>query len=319
MLRTSQLQAIVALSDNGAIRAASRHLGLSQSALSRTLRELESQFEEPLFIRHGYGTDFTEAGKVLVGHARLALNVIKRAEYEARRSSGRTPASVGIALSPALAVLGFERMVKDFYNRYPDGKIEVDSGVLSNVVPRLIEGKLDIAFGLADKRDLPYEILFEPLGHLQMVPVTHENSGIPLEATWEELASQRWAINPVSGGADANAVQWLEQRGILVRETPLYCSSPYLLSILARTSKLVSFCPRQALGTPFLEGVREIRTSELPPPMPIGALYLRQLPISDVMRLLIETVSKILLRYGCAISESDELRPAAGFPDTQSN
>lgn len=302
MLRTSQLQAIVALSESGSIRAASRYLELSQSALSRTLRELESQFEEPLFFRHGYGTDFTEAGKVLVSHARLALNAIRRAEDETRRLSGHRPASASIALAPALAVLGFEKIVKDFSSRYPDGKLEVDSGVLSNIVSRLIEGKLDIAFSLAERRDLSYEIQFEPLGQLQMVPVTHAKSGVSLEATWEELALQRWAINPIAGGADASAVQWLESRGVFIKETAIHCSSVYLLSILARNSNVITFCPRQALTTSFLRDVREIRVPELPPPMPIGALYLRQLPVSDIMRQLTGTVSKILIKHNCSIA-----------------
>jgi LysR family transcriptional regulator, regulator of abg operon len=301
MLRTSQLQAIVALSDSSSIRAASRQLGLSQSALSRTLRELESEFEEPLFMRHGYGTDFTAAGKMLVSHARLALNAIRRAKDETLRLSGRVPPMASIALAPALAVLGFERIIKEFYDKYPNGKLEVDSGVLSNIVPRLVDGKLDVAFSLADKRDLPYEILFEPLGQLQMVPVTNSNSGISLDATWEELASQRWAINPMVGGADASVVQWLESRAIFIKEAAIHCSSPYLLSILSQKSKVLTLCPKQALSTSFLKDVREIRVSELPPPTPVGALYLRQMPLSDITRLLIESVKKICLKYACAI------------------
>lgn len=37
-------------------------------------------------------------------------------------------------------------------------------GLLTQVLPDLIEGRLDFAIAVADAADLPYEIVFEPLG-----------------------------------------------------------------------------------------------------------------------------------------------------------
>ena len=88
-MKTHQLKALVALAENGSIRGAARDMGLSQSALTKTLRELETQTGAALLVRASRGTRFTPAGKVLVDHARLILTTMRRAEEEVR--SGAPP------------------------------------------------------------------------------------------------------------------------------------------------------------------------------------------------------------------------------------
>ena len=58
-MKLHQLQALVASADSGSIRAAARHLGLSQAAVTRALRELEQEQALPLLIRTPTGLGFT--------------------------------------------------------------------------------------------------------------------------------------------------------------------------------------------------------------------------------------------------------------------
>ena len=83
-MRLTQLRAPVALSDNGSIRSAANSLGLSQSALTRSLRELERDTGAALLDRRQHGTEFTEAGRSLLQHARLVQATLRRAEEDVR-------------------------------------------------------------------------------------------------------------------------------------------------------------------------------------------------------------------------------------------
>lgn len=84
-VKLHQLQALVASADAGGIRAAARALGISQAAVTRALRELETEQHLPLFVRTPSGLTFTEYGKALLIHARLVLK-----QLSTRRSNSTT-------------------------------------------------------------------------------------------------------------------------------------------------------------------------------------------------------------------------------------
>ncbi|MGP3299948.1 LysR family transcriptional regulator [Serratia marcescens] len=101
-MKLHQLQALVASADSGSIRAAARHLGLSQAAVTRALRELEQEQALPLLIRTPTGLGFTPYGKTLLAHARLVLNQLEQAQGEMAALRGRTADLVKAAFTPWL-------------------------------------------------------------------------------------------------------------------------------------------------------------------------------------------------------------------------
>lgn len=82
------------------IRAAARSMHLSQSALTKALRELEEDVGAELLTRSYKGVEFTPAGTVLLSHARLALSILEKATEEIRRLRGGAGSHVVIAVTP---------------------------------------------------------------------------------------------------------------------------------------------------------------------------------------------------------------------------
>ncbi|WP_458735195.1 LysR family transcriptional regulator [Zobellella taiwanensis] len=83
-MKDHQLRALVKVAEEGSIRGAARALNLSQSALTKALRELEGDLGTQLLIRSYRGVEFTPAGKTLLSRARLALSTLDRARNEIR-------------------------------------------------------------------------------------------------------------------------------------------------------------------------------------------------------------------------------------------
>ena len=81
-MKLHQLQALIASAETGSIRAAARTLDISQAAVTKALRELETAQQLPLFVRTPTGLHFTEAGKVLLTHARLVMKQLEHAQIE---------------------------------------------------------------------------------------------------------------------------------------------------------------------------------------------------------------------------------------------
>lgn len=71
-MKNQQLKALVQVAESGSIRAAARVMNLCQSALTKSLRELEEEVGVEL-LRSYKGIEFTDAGHILLTRARLAL------------------------------------------------------------------------------------------------------------------------------------------------------------------------------------------------------------------------------------------------------
>src|SRR6187402_1734549 len=65
----------------GSLTAAAKRLGLTQSALSHTVRKLEQQLGIPIWEREGRGLRLTHAGRYLLALAKRLLPQIEHAEH----------------------------------------------------------------------------------------------------------------------------------------------------------------------------------------------------------------------------------------------
>ncbi|MFN3276577.1 MAG: LysR family transcriptional regulator [Paracoccus sp. (in: a-proteobacteria)] len=293
-MRINQLSALVALAETGSIRGAARVLGLSQSAVTRVLRELETGLGATLLVRKTHGTEFTPAGQSLLSHARLVLTTMTRAERDVARLSGQAQVRVRMAVTPVLAAFSLRRMVSEFHQRYPDGALDMDIGFMLTVLPKLTEGDLDFAVILAESAALPTDITFVRIREIQMIPVASERAGLTGPVSWDDLARLRWAINPSPASSDQAVLTWLRGRGIELGQVPVYCRSPYLLSILSESSDIVELCPeplyRQQLHA---RGMRAIQVPDLPPPMQMGVVYLTHMPRPEPVQWLVDAAIRM--------------------------
>ena len=89
-MKLHQLRAIVAICESGSIQEASRLLHISQPALSKSIKELESELGVPLLVRSNRGITATSYGEHLVRRARLVVE--EGQEYgAAKRHAARQP------------------------------------------------------------------------------------------------------------------------------------------------------------------------------------------------------------------------------------
>src|SRR5579859_2720430 len=124
-MKLHQLEALVASADAGSIRAAARALGLSQAAVTRSLRELEANERLPLLIRAPEGIGFTEHGKVLLTHARLVLNQLEHAQSDLERLRGRVEGRLMIGVTPWVTLTFLAEAVLLFRKQMPEIRLEL--------------------------------------------------------------------------------------------------------------------------------------------------------------------------------------------------
>ncbi len=119
------VEAFLRVAERNSFRAAAEDLGVSPSAVSQTVRQLEERIGVPLFIRTTRSVGLTEAGHLF--HARAApawAGLI--AAWDSARSLGERPAGLlRLNMPRAVVPLLIEPIIADFCAKYPDVDVEV--------------------------------------------------------------------------------------------------------------------------------------------------------------------------------------------------
>ena len=103
-MRLSQIRDFVAVVESGGIRAAARKLGVSQPAITRSVRGLEAELHARLLQRTPTGVVLTQPGRAFLARARAAQAELRKAEEEVDQL-GEKVGSVAFGVSPTAAIM----------------------------------------------------------------------------------------------------------------------------------------------------------------------------------------------------------------------
>ena len=279
-MKDHQLRAFVQVAETGSIRSAARTLQLSQSALTKALRELEADLGAELLQRSWRGIAFTDAGQVLLKRARFALTSLEKAREEISYLQRAARPRLSIATTPLVAMQVLPRVMSEFEKLEPTAEIELSEGLLTSVIPELLQGRLDFALALANEKELPREIMFEPLREIEAFPAGRIGNPFLAAKTWAGLRGSRWVLNLSSGSQGQMFLTWLERQGVPLGGITR-CASPHLMAEMMRRTDALGFCPRILLEDPYYgAGLQALRVRPLPSAMTLGLMMRDRAPVS---------------------------------------
>ncbi|MFZ5710097.1 MAG: LysR family transcriptional regulator [Pseudomonadota bacterium] len=100
-----QLRYFIAISEERSLSAASQRLGVAQPSLSQHVIKLESEFNVALIERSSRGILLTEAGELLVRHARGICAGMDRCVEEVRHSGSILRGPVALGIPPSISMV----------------------------------------------------------------------------------------------------------------------------------------------------------------------------------------------------------------------
>lgn len=107
----------------GSLKAAAADLGVTSSAVSHQVRQLEAEIGKRLFIRHNNAIELTREGHRLFEEIRPALRTIARATDDIRRDT----TTVAMNVTAWFALHWLIPRLADFHARHPRIAIEMDA------------------------------------------------------------------------------------------------------------------------------------------------------------------------------------------------
>jgi DNA-binding transcriptional LysR family regulator len=143
------LRYFVAVAEHLHFARAAESLRIAQPGLSHQIKALERFLGVALFIRDRRGVELTEAGEVLLHHARQIIELAERA-VQSTQLAGLTKKEVFKVGTSAVAMLPVAKQVLgEFQHRYPQIDLEVHPGFASQTIDALSRRALDVAIVFA--------------------------------------------------------------------------------------------------------------------------------------------------------------------------
>lgn len=252
-MKLHQLQALVAVAEAGSIRAAARMLDLSHPAVAKALRELEVESRLPLLVRTARGIDFTVQGQRLLGHARLVVGQLERANSDLAELRGEVTGRLSIAVTPWIMMTFLPEVVLRFRERMPGVQLEVFEGLAAVALPRLREGLLDFVIGPSTSVMSDQEFASEPLLAFESCVIAARGHPSIGSTSLHELLDQDWVVNYTASSYPGVMQNLFWQHGASIEPRHLHCThSTALLFEMVRRAGMLSYCPRPLLVTELM-------------------------------------------------------------------
>lgn len=192
-MKLNHLRDVVAIIEAGGLRAAARQLGVAQSALTRSIRELEKEMGCALFERDARGMVPTPMGRVFALRASSAVNELRRAKEEMDQARGGTQGMVaaGLSIMPLVGML--PQALGAFRRRFPGVEISLIEGLYPAIEPGLRSGAIDFYLGVQPQGPVAPGLVMETLCENTRLVVGRKKHPLAGARSLRELAQAEWA------------------------------------------------------------------------------------------------------------------------------
>lgn len=209
----------------GSMSAAARDLGMSTTAVSRVLKELEDDLGVRLINRTTRSMSLTEAGRDYAERVRLLLGQVDELQDMTRRNDRTTRGLLRVSCSNVLAFTRITRLIPRFLDEHP--LVSVEFNLTSRHVVGIIKEGYDVAIRFEAQNDS--EIVARQLGmvrnHVCATPAYLAQHGRPAHprdlenhscvlsnfarrlGAWPFTGPQGRILAPVKGRVSTNSVE----------------------------------------------------------------------------------------------------------------
>lgn len=143
-MNLTQFRYFATVAQNMSFSKAADLLFISQSALSKAIRSLETELNTDLFIRSGKKLSLTRSGEVLLPYAVEMVQHFDRSCQQALHQMGLSNEKLVIGIPPTAGFIFFHTVIQRFREAYPDTELVIEEGASKSVVKQLMAMQQDL-------------------------------------------------------------------------------------------------------------------------------------------------------------------------------
>lgn len=287
-----QLRVVEAIAAHKSLLKAAQALGVSQPALTKSLREIEALMGVRLFDRHARGAEANRFGALAAESARRILAEANRLEAELDRAAEQLAGSVAVGALPTAAAGLLPAVVARLQSSHPLMRIQIVENRSEELLAALGRGEIDLVVGRlydpAVPDDFVRTVLYaEPIALLARAD--HPVFGLD-RADADALRPFPLALPTATQRVSQEIEQFLAALGLEPTDRLRSSSLPLIRELLFATDTITAM-PRLMLAGDLLRGA--VRALDIPgraPPRPAGIIARRDRELNPSGRAFVESL-----------------------------
>ncbi len=141
-----QLEYFVAVAEEANFTRAAARVHVAQPGVSAQIRQLERELGAELVDRSARKVRLTAVGEAVLPYARAVLSGAAGARHAVEELTGMLRGRVAVGMVTACAALNFFDVLASFHERYPAIQITLSEANSDELLARLLDGQLDLAW-----------------------------------------------------------------------------------------------------------------------------------------------------------------------------
>lgn len=215
-----QLRQFVHLAEALHFGRASAASNVSPSALSRSIRQLETEVGAVLFDRDNRSVTLTRQGETFLAWARDVLTGWDVVRHTVQEQSGDLQGEVSLYCSVTASYSFLFELLGKLRRDHPRIELKLHTGDPEHAIARVMAGSEDIAIG-ARPDALPPGLAFKPIARSRLVFIAPAREPRLRDLGRRRPDPQQWATTPMilpeGGLARQRADQWFRDLGVKPR------------------------------------------------------------------------------------------------------
>jgi DNA-binding transcriptional LysR family regulator len=295
-MKLSQLRKLVAVAEAGSVRQASRDLNVSQSAVTKSIKQLEEHLGVELFHRESHGVVPTAAGLAMVARAKVIESELRQARNDIEAVQGANSGEIRVSASPTVAMGLLPKAILSFKKTRPDVTFQIEEGLYPAVLPAIRMGELDLAICLVPERPTDDELHFELLVRDRLTPAVRD--GHPLteqrNLSFSDLLSYNWVIYRRNKTRRDIFEQTFISHDLEPPRNTIKCTSFACAMSLVESSDYVTLVPEKIFaGKSMLGNITPLRMGTSMPPWNVMVITRAEHVLSPLCMAFLKELRKV--------------------------
>ena len=294
-MKFNALRDFLAGAERGSLRAAARHLGSAQPAISRSIAELERELGVVLFERLPTGVRLTPMGSIFLRRASTVRNELRLAQEELDQLRGETHGRLTVALASVPHIALLPNALRPFRDRYPNVTIHIIDAVYPTIESDLRESRIDCYIGPAPDDVVP-ELSMEKLFDNTRLIVGRKGHPLAQASSLRDLVDAEWITTSITHVAEEELGPLFAQNSLPAPRLVMQAHSTLTFLVALVYSDLLMMLPIQWTQSPLLrDRVQPIRVKELLPAPPVCLVRRNGLPLTPAAEYFCDMMRRAVL------------------------
>lgn len=280
-MKLSQLHNLLAIVEQGSLRAAARHLGLAQPTLTRSIQELEKELGVSLFERAHQGITLTPMGQRFINRAQKIDNDARQALDEIRQLQGVSSGTLHVCLSTMTHLAFLPYALKAFRARYPNIMLEISEAQFCDVEEQVKNGAVDCYIGPATEHPASTALHIEKVLSHRRAILCRRGHPLAGASSLRELGAAEWITTSVTGKPEEELAPLFAQHDLPAPRLVLRANTALTIITAIVSSDLLAMLPVEWVHSEVTRNlVDTIAVDEILPAPPICIARRSSLPLT---------------------------------------